>query len=646
MKKSLLSKSLLALLLTAGAAGATFSIAGNAEAPAVQAGDVDFFAQLGTREAPASVYLTEGSTDDHFYTTLSNVASVVNEFAWNLKSEMEMNATSDPVTVVYAENALSAPTTLFTIEANSPVFDIEPAFPAFGMDGVFGIYLTEEQKSKFDKAGEYVLSFPAGYFQVEEEDVAAFSIAITVEGGSSQEENYEYVLYPEAGSTVESLSTIELEFPTASSVTYCDADVANLKSADGSVDITVKYPTIDSKSLVFNFAEPDGGWPAGEYTLTVYDKQVCVNPGITFEDEPGTGNVGTITAQYTVASQVKYGELADVLILNTPDDIEANRKNTVTQFGQSGMGVLAFYLNQPIKTVGGNDMILYSYKPTEDGEVEVLNVINPLDSESGLLFISAAPSIDYGDEGDFSGMGMMYMLMAKTYDNNGVVVDPSQFPTYRRNGYYTLEIPDGIFALEDGTVLKGLTLTYAYDDSEDVYGTGYTLSPEPGTYQSAAELFDVDSEGIKVTFSDAKFVDYNGRCATLTLPDGQVLSNNTPKGGYNKTWLTFTFGLRNVDWSAKGEYVFEVLAEAVGLDQGFSEDWSDAGLVPNFPGLKAIYIISDTSAVWAIDLEKSENYTVYTLDGKALLLNAPAESLTTLNAGIYVINGRTVRIAK
>lgn len=631
MTKTLLSAAVLALSLTGSVSA--------------YAGEVDFFDQLGTRHAPSGGILTAGSTNQHFYTSTSNLWYVVNEFAWDLKSEMEMNPGAAAITVTYAATETDAPETLFTIPAESAVFEIEPAFPAFNLDGIFGMYLTDEQKEYFKEAGEYVINFPAGYFTVGSDDVAAFTIAITATGAVTEE--YPFEVWPEDGSTVDSLSEITITFPTATNVTYCDGKISTLTNSDGTVNLKQNYPKINGNTLIFGFTAPADGWPAGEYTFTVFDKQICVNPDIYFdESESGNGNVGAITVKYVVAPSVKYGDLADVLELGIPDDLEANRKNTVTQYGQSGMGIVYLNTNKPVQNLGGYDMIVYTYKESEDAESEVLNVMNPNDPDSGMLVMGTTPSIDYGEVGGDIGTSLICFLFAQSFDDQGLIVDPSQFPKYSRNGLYTLEIPDGVFGLADGTVLRGITLTYAYDDSEDVYGTGYTLTPEPGRYESASDLFDYDSKGITITFPEAKFVDSYNKVATLTLPDGKVIYNNQPKGGYYKNYLTLTFGLRNVDWDHEGEYVLEVLPEAIGLDQGDMVYWEYNDITPNFPGLKAVYVIDGSVGICAVGMDKAESYTVCTLDGKVILSGAKYSALTTLNSGIYVINGKKVQILK
>ena len=641
-KNALLIPGALALTLGLGVIGMT---AGNVlsapEAVAPQAADVNFFDLLGERYAPASSILSAGSTDNHFIVSGNYASYVVNEFAWELTGDLDLGSGSQPVVVTYVDGTSSVKE-LFTIPAgDDDTFFVEPPFPAFNLPGALTIDMAESQKAMFDAPGDYIMSFPAGYFVSDGENVGAFTLTITIEGAAPVD--YSYTLSPEDNAVVESLSLITVSFDT-NSVTYCDGAVATLSNESGYTE-SAKYPTLDGGSLVFNFAGPEGGWTPGIYTFTVLDKQICVNPDPFFDDsESGAGNVEGFSATYVIEKAVNTIDFDAIASLVTPDALEANRKNTTTQFGVSGMGVVVIGLNQMIHPVNGNEMILYSYKENESAEEEILNVLNPLNEYSGIILGGIAAADEFGGEfGDYRYS--MTFLFAQDFDDYGLIIDPSQFPKYRRTGMYTLVIPDGAYALEDGTLVNGFTLTYAYDDSEDVYGLGYEITPEPGKYDTAAELFKYGSEGVKVSFTDAKFIDYQGRPATLTLPNGEMLPCNTPQGSYNNTYLTFTFGNNETDWSQMGEYVFEVKAGCVGLDQGFEDDWEDMGVTPNFPGLKAIYIVGATN-VCIVDLESASSYDVYTLDGKTLMLGASSEDLTTLSAGLYVINGNKVRVVK
>lgn len=342
--------------------------------------------------------------------------------------------------------------------------------------------------------------------------------------------------------------------------------------------------------------------------------------------------------------------ITDYLTLSTPSSLEAKPANTRTPFGQTGLGILIFGVtDKNLKVNSCEEDITMHYSSTPDGEQTLLRSLKTTGNAPGVMIMGIQPFDNY-DFSDQPAVYVMYMFFASKEDsNNELDIDKEKLPLYRQDGYYKVTIPDGAFKLSDGTLLAGAEFTYHFDATEAPRDLSYSITPASGSVaESAADIFSKDTSGIRVDFTGARYVDYlhSGNVATLTFPDGKVLKSNSPKGGGYRRYLSFTFGTSTTDWSQDGEYEFEILPGRVGIDQGEYTEWSYDGTQPNFPGMKALYVVDSTSGVLLPGVSKAEYYDVYTLTGKVLLKNASHTDLKLLEEGIYIVNGRVVRIIR
>ncbi len=362
---------------------------------------------------------------------------------------------------------------------------------------------------------------------------------------------------------------------------------------------------------------------------------------------------GSVSVDASAADMAEKS-INEYMTLGIPSSLEANRANTHTNFGQTGLGICVFGLTERGMTVRSCEgYVTIGFSAEKDGEPEILRSLKPGNSAGGIMIMGATP-FDNGDFSNNPALYTLYMFFASNPDaESGLALDSQLLPLYRQTGYYTVTIPDGAFALADGTLIPGAKIQFHYSDAQAPHNFNYTLSPAAGEekqYPSAADLFAPSSGGITVTFAGTRQVDYlrNVQLSKLTLPDGTELSGNVPTGGGNRAYLTFTFGSRSQDWSQAGQYEFEVLPNVIGLDQGEYDEWELDGTVPNFPGLKATYIVEDdmTNGVLLYGVDKADSYTVHSLDGRQIMQNASPARMADLDGGVYIVNGKVVNIVK
>lgn len=534
------------------------------------------------------------------------------------------------------------------IPATSSAIEFEEAMEWGGnvIDGSFFINFPDVVKD-FDlrTAGTYTLVIPNGFYTSGGVNVIGATYSVKV---VKKPVDFTYTLAPAAGSEVETLAEVVLQFPNAGDINYASDSknpVATLASEDGTVVVTSIYPALSSgNSLTLKFGDANTNWVNGKYTLTVHAGTVNLdNPN--FDDSViGSGNFEGLTAEYTLNAKAAQGDIKEYISLSLPSSLEANQFNTVMPgMGSCGLGVIGLGLKTTaFAGVAGADFISLYYQKDENSSRELLNVINPANENE--VFVLGASIMDESDLPSFTPTSVLYMMFANNGEGD---IDETVLPDYTREGYYTLVIPDGAFSA-DGIILKGTELTYHYKNETGGFNYEYTLEPDAALTKDepinkAAEVFGVSGTGIVLTFVGTNQVDCDSNPATLTCPDGTVLTKNTPSSNWTNK-LTWKFGTQSTKW-ADGEYVFEIFPGKIYVNMGFVEDLPD-GTEGNFPGLKAVYYVSDLTGVTLIGVDKADSYTVYTMDGKLVRLNATMDQMLDIEPGLYIVNGKKAYIRK
>ncbi len=219
------------------------------------------------------------------------------------------------------------------------------------------------------------------------------------------------------------------------------------------------------------------------------------------------------------------------------------------------------------------------------------------------------------------------------------VLSPEVTETYKEAGRYRLVIPEGLFTL-DGETVGGGEIPYNFLGDIEVHYP-YTVTPASGSE------FDVASPMKSLTITlegDIRMVDYPGTPGALYDPDGKALrfeSSYAKLNGASLTWIFKENWRYPIDWQP-GEYTFRLRRNTINVNC-----WCDEGIAPDWPeeDITVLYVLKDDlTAVSITGAEAAQSYTVYTLDGLAVAVDAPGEALTTLPEGVYIINGKKAHI--
>lgn len=200
-------------------------------------------------------------------------------------------------------------------------------------------------------------------------------------------------------------------------------------------------------------------------------------------------------------------------------------------------------------------------------------------------------------------------FVQKEWDDaeDGFVVVPGGYITAAYNGRFDID-PNLAAPAAELSYESGSTLTKPED-----LGTIYILYPEATT----AEINYNIQDPITLTESgDA--ADKYSEVGALT-----VSSNLTRAGGVTVV-ATFDPAPTKV-----AEYSLVMKEGAVTLD-GYEES----------PAIDKVYTKDTVTGVFELFADESGNVTVYTVDGKVVLENVPADELRGLKKGLYIINGK------
>lgn len=333
----------------------------------------------------------------------------------------------------------------------------------------------------------------------------------------------------------------------------------------------------------------------------------------------------------------EWGEFDDYITPVLPSSWIANEYNTISAFGDTGMAVIGLGLStRDFSGVNNSARITYTYSEYLGGAQEELASFESTD-ENRVSFVGIAGA-------DEPGSLMSYSLYLNMVTDEEGEMDVTLLPKFKRAGYYTLTIPDGAF-MADGKLLHGTTLVYQYTVEAGEFTNTFTLDPADGAEISDPKgVFGIEGTGITLTIDGSSFVSTLTHPGKLTCPDGTVFDPNSPKTNFKNNFV-WNFGNKQTEWP-EGEYIFTIAPGKIFVDMGWAEDHPE-GTEGNFPGLTAIYHVKGTSlSVVLVGVESADLYNVFTLDGKAVKVNAKAGELLDLTPGLYIVNGKKTIVRK
>ena len=472
--------------------------------------------------------------------------------------------------------------------------------------------------------GDYIIEFPDGAFSIGGLSAKGCRFKYTYEA-LAVDFTYELTPAPVEGGTVSDLSTVTLSFPNSTYVTYSD-NVARLTMPDGTV-LKCSYPDLISpdsqvnQGLVLRFGKADTKWTDGVYTLTVNPYTVAVDVS---EDNP---NFEGLTVQYVYKAPVR---LSDHLGLQMPSSLDCNVTSVYPGY-YMGMVILGLDSNDVLVNSECDTPITMTYNDEVIGNIP----LNVSDEERRVQIIGIATT--EGSDDFLPGVTSisLYLVFAE---------DGADMSKFRNDGAYTVSIPDGAFVM-NGVPMKGLTLTYNYAGKAPARSFEWSVEPAGGDYK--AEPKDLLSE-IRLTVKDAKYIYYKNRGGgKLTAPDGTAINAGYPRLEQPNT-IAYQFGNKNTDWEALGygTYTFSVAPGYVNVGNPYWDEYESDG---NFnEDVTVLYNVqkNGTSSVTLIGVPAADSYSVYTVDGNAVLLNAAPEAVLDLEPGLYIINGCKTMLRK
>ncbi|MDE5795532.1 MAG: hypothetical protein K2H75_00315, partial [Muribaculaceae bacterium] len=245
----------------------------------------------------------------------------------------------------------------------------------------------------------------------------------------------------------------------------------------------------------------------------------------------------------------------------------------------------------------------------------------------------------------FSGLDDYDLIVSIEEGTDSSVITMTIGETINTPGTYTLLIPGGTFTYdmeEDG---KTVTI-----DSQEIVATYYisavpkpAIDPEEGTVKGFDKFTLTMPEGYSMFFADTMSISY----IYPVLPDGSLSPSYEYRvrvAEYDSEAGTVQLVVLNSDnmptetllSPANGEYA---LCLANSLVSGTYND-EFVGTAPFI----YYYTVNNITGIENIGLTANETLDVYTITGVRVGHNLNRESLKTLPAGLYIVNGKKVML--
>ncbi|MDE5843197.1 MAG: hypothetical protein K2H35_05625 [Muribaculaceae bacterium] len=366
---------------------------------------------------------------------------------------------------------------------------------------------------------------------------------------------------------------------------------------------------IGNFTFMFSYQPDEKFLQAGDYTLVIPDGLFEVAEGETVTAVEG----GELKYTMTVPGAT-VPVFEDFVKMSTPSKNECTLDET---YMKMGMAILAF-VTAPEVEINEKSTAKIQLLYKELGSTAAPQVVTEVDYES-LQFMGVSPFA----EDEVSGQVLMLMFEMGN-------------PAYTQPGEYTVVFPEGILTANGKSVPEGRIEYILLPAVQKEYS--WAMTPESGT-----DFTDGISGDIVLTVEGASTVSYDNKTGALYDPENVLvpLKNTYPKEKENTmTWdITAKDGYKWVE----GSYTFKIPAMTLCVD-------GDPDMEPcNFPltDIVVTYIVKlGATGVAIIGVEGADNYNVYTLDGKVVLLNADADQMINLAPGMYIINGKKAIIRK
>lgn len=204
-------------------------------------------------------------------------------------------------------------------------------------------------------------------------------------------------------------------------------------------------------------------------------------------------------------------------------------------------------------------------------------------------------------------------------DGNVVTLTANPAVSGLASGNYNLEISAGAF-FWNGKANPAYLYTYTFE-APSVGEFNYTITPAPGTTVK-------DLSSITFTVEEGHTIGYNVT-GYITDPEEVIKERLTGTATDNVLVLSnLTFGTEEGEWKLvlpAGSLVYD-------------------GNLVNYEITASWTVSANASGIEGISAD--DTFTVFTIDGKLLHKNAGIEAVSSLESGLYIINGKKVLVRK
>lgn len=542
---------------------------------------------------------------------------------------------------------------------------------------IWSLAFWENPQGRATLPGEYTAIIPEGFFIVDGLRSPELKMNYTIK-------NHDWVVNPEPG-TVDSFQKVTFSWPLATSVALDKSDpektpfLYNFDAIDtGTVDYDV---TVSGNSITFETKEPvnskgrwEVGFPEGIVSLYYGDPQFST-PQVIKEDVSATY---IIERDAAVRPQIQM----EKTVASLPGTIRFKLDDSVQLSVVSTAAPCYVY---PVNKDGsfGDYAARYQAKKIDDQFFAIENLSG---SATSLYLASGDYVIELGNKlfntkQDINFSDRILYYFSVNAENVPYTVNPYNGQNLREFtvAEFTFDSEVTIANTQPGWITDGCTTFTVYpnykDDSKKsiVYKTIHPVTV-PGTYTlntPAGAIKNTNPNKYRVTpvYDLRTQFTVVGEGEQLYIPAPAIESNNHPShaadivltyqenGQVNNAITPALYRVNgeerelvyNYD-SAKAEgnkVTLSTMAD-LALADGKYDLVIPEGFFFTDEAISApaeFRLIVGTGSVEGITLE-NENVTVYTLDGILLMKDAPAEKLSTLPAGLYIINGRKYIIRK
>ena len=516
-----------------------------------------------------------------------------------------------------------------------------------------------EEPAAITAAGTWTLTIEAGTFTYNGESNGTITAEYIIE-----EKAPAYTLSPADGAVVDNLNTITIEFPAATTVEYNDTPITlvgaeyNASSTDvggtgNSRVVSFRNPTVDGKYTVT--------FPAGAFTLDgaaseevtatyTFQKAYVLNPesGSTLEEFE-------VAISFPNATNVEYvGAAASIVLTNG----SSYASPSVSCVKDASASVPTFLMTLPESAqqppVGDYSLIIDEGAFIIDGKASVeISAQYTIEHEVGAEYM-----LDPDGTIVYSEWGIMCTII---FDETATVsvVDPSKFvvtfngETVPAADYqYMSEVNMLMFGLFDakyltegelkitipaGALKIGSTPNTAIEAVWNVVAPKtYDVQLTPADNEDGAPLKEIETVTLFFPEATAGAV-FNENGATLrnqsySYYQTGVISLVAPESRAAESGVSFEIKFPKT--TASGMYYLTVRQGTLVLDGAFES-----------PEIEATYVVDINTGIAEIFADENGNVTVYTIDGKLIYDNVPAEEIHNLEKGvIYIINGKKVML--